>query len=297
MSFVLTLGLRATLLPLMKLALLLFLTASAFAAEPKVIPLYAGAAPGSENWKYEETSAVGPKDTVLRVGNITHPTLTTYLPEAGSSNGTAVIICPGGGFRYLAINSEGTEFATLLNSLGVTAFVLKYRVMRTGGADANDPGKMAERRKQVIPMAIADGQQAVRLVRSRAAEWGINPDRIVILGFSAGGYVAAGVALQHDAASRPNYVAPIYPGTPDDVTAPADAPPMFIVQADDDKTVPPTDHSIRLYEAWRKAGISAELHIYSRGGHGFGMRKHNLPVDTWPDRFRDWLDVQGLLKR
>lgn len=281
----------------MKLALLLFLTASAFAAEPKVIPLYAGEAPGSENWNYEETSAVGPKDTVLRVGNITHPTITTYLPEAGSSNGTAVIICPGGGFRYLAINSEGTELATWLNSLGVTAFVLKYRVMRTGDADANDPAKMAERRKQVIPMAIADGQQAVRLVRSRAAEWGINPDRIVILGFSAGGYVAAGVALQHDAASRPNYVAPIYLRTPDDVTAPADAPPMFIVQADDDKTVPPIDHSIRLYQAWKKEGISAELHIYSRGGHGFGMRKHNLPVDTWPDRFRDWLDVQGLLKR
>lgn len=281
----------------MKLALLLFLTASAFAAEPKVIPLYAGAVPGSENWNYEETSAVGPKDTVLRVGNITHPTLTTYLPEAGSSNGTAVIICPGGGFRYLAINSEGTELATWLNSLGVTAFVLKYRVMRTGDADANDPAKMAERRKQVIPMAIADGRQAVRLVRSGAAEWGINPDRIVILGFSAGGYVAAGVALQHDAESRPNYVAPIYPGTPDDVTAPADAPPMFIVQADDDKTVQPINHSIHLYQAWKKAGISAELHIYSRGGHGFGMRKHNLPADTWPDRFRDWLDVQGLLKR
>lgn len=297
MSYVLTLGLRATLLPLMKLALLLLLTASAFAAEPKVIPLYSGAAPGSENRNYEETSAVGPKDTVLRVGNITHPTLTTYLPEAGSSNGIAVIICPGGGFRYLAINSEGTELATWLNSLGVTAFVLKYRVMRTGDADANDPAKMAERRKQVIPMAIADGQQSVRLVRSRAAEWGINPDRIVILGFSAGGYVAAGVALRHDAESRPNYVAPIYPGTPDDVTAPTDAPPMFIVQADDDKTVPPIDHSIRLYQAWKKAGISAELHIYSRGGHGFGMRKHNLPADTWPDRFRDWLDVQGLLKR
>jgi acetyl esterase/lipase len=281
----------------MKLALLLFLTVSAFAAEPKVIPLYPGAAPGSESWNYEEKSTVGPQDTILRIGNITHPTLTAYVPETATANGTAIIVCPGGGFRYLAFDHEGTEVATWLNSIGVTAFVLKYRVMRTGDADEKDPAKVAERRKEIIPMAIADGQQAVRLVRSLASEWNINPDRIVILGFSAGGYVAAGVALQHDARSRPNYVAPIYPGTPDDVTAPPDAPPMFIVQADDDKTVPPVDHSIRLYQSWKKAGVPAELHIYSRGGHGFGMRKHNLPVDTWTDRFRDWLDVQGLLKR
>jgi acetyl esterase/lipase len=108
--------------------------------------------------------------------------------------------------------------------------------------------------------------------------------------------VAAAVALQHDAESRPSFVAPIYPGTPDDVTAPADAPPMFLVHADDDKTVDPVDHSIRLYQAWKKVGIPAELHIYSRGGHGFGMHKRGLPVDTWTDRFRDWLGVQGLLK-
>jgi acetyl esterase/lipase len=102
--------------------------------------------------------------------------------------------------------------------------------------------------------------------------------------------------MHHDADSRPNFAAPIYPGTPEEVTAPADAPPLFMVQADDDKTVPPVDNSIRLYQAWKKAGVSAELHIYSRGGHGFGMRKRNLPADTWPDRLRDWLDVQGLLK-
>src|SRR3954453_5815360 len=280
----------------MKLLALVLLAATAFAAEPKTIPLWPGLPPGSENWNYEEKDTVGPQDTTRRISNITRPTLTVYVPDAASTNGTAVIVCPGGGFRYLSIENEGSSVAQWLNSIGVTAFVLKYRVMRTGDADDSNAAKMTERRKAVIPLAIADGQQAIRLVRSRAQEWHLSADRIGILGFSAGGYVAAGVALQHDAESRLSFVAPIYPGTPDDVTAPADAPPMFLVHADDDKTVSPIDHSIRLYQAWKKVGIPAELHIYSRGGHGFGMRKRGLPVDTWTDRFRDWLGVQGLLK-
>jgi acetyl esterase/lipase len=280
----------------MKLLAVMLLAASSFAAEPKTIPLWPGLPPGSENWNYEEKDTVGPQDTTRRISNITHPTLTVYAPDTASANGTAVVVCPGGGFRYLSIENEGSSVAQWLNSIGVTAFVLKYRVMRTGDPEESDAAKMAERRKTVIPLAIADGQQAIRLVRSHAQEWHLAPERIGILGFSAGGYVAAAVALQHDAESRPSFVAPIYPGTPDDVTAPADAPPMFLVHADDDKTVAPVDHSIRLYQAWKKAGIPAELHIYSRGGHGFGMRKRGLPVDTWTDRFRDWLGVQGLLK-
>ena len=280
----------------MKLLALILLTASAFPAEPKTIPLWPGLPPGSENWHYEEKDTVGPQDTTRRISNITRPTLTVYVPDAASASGTAVVVCPGGGFRYLSIENEGSTVAQWLNSIGVTAFVLKYRVMRTGDPEASDAAKMAERRKTVIPLAIADGQQAIRLVRSRAQEWHLAPDRIGILGFSAGGYVAAGVALQHDAESRPNFVAPIYPGTPDDVTAPSDAPPMFLVHADDDKTVAPVDHSIRLYQVWKKVGVPAELHIYSRGGHGFGMHKRGLPVDTWTDRFRDWLGIQGLLK-
>src|SRR5579864_2236122 len=247
----------------MKLVFVLLMTASAFAAEPKVIPLYPGAAPGSENWNYEEKETIGPQDTLRRISDITHPTLTAYFADPALANGTAVIVCPGGGFRYLAIDHEGTDVAHWLNSLGVTAFVLKYRVMRTGDPAEKSPAKMDARKKEVIPLAIGDGQQAVRLVRSHAADWSIAPDRIVILGFSAGGYIAAGVALHHDAESRPNYVAPIYPGTPEDVAAPADAPPMFIVHADDDKTVAPIDHSVRLYESWKKVGAPVEIHIYS----------------------------------
>jgi len=226
-----------------KLLLLILLAVPVFASEPKVIPLWPGAAPGSESWNYEEGV---PQDASHPITNVTHPTLTAYFPDPSLGTGTAVIICPGGGFRELWVSHEGTDLARWLNSIGVAAFILKYRVMRTGDSDASDSAKMAERRKTVIPLAIADGQQAVRLVRSHAPEWGIARDRIGILGFSAGGYVAAAVALHHDADSRPNFAAPIYPGTPDDVTAPADAPLLFLVHADDDKVVTPLDHSIRL---------------------------------------------------
>jgi acetyl esterase/lipase len=280
----------------MRLLVGILLAGAAFAAEPKVIPLYPGAAPGSETWSYPETDAIGPQDKVRRIGNVTRPALLAYLPDASSANGTAVIVCPGGGFRYLALEYEGTDAAAWLNSMGVAAFVLKYRLVRTGDEGEKDAAVMAERRKTILPMAAADGQQAVRLVRSRAKEWGIAPDRIGIMGFSAGGYVAASVALEHDADSRPNFAAPIYGVIFSDVTAPADAPPLFLALADDDTSVPPVANSIRLYTAWKKAQIPAELHIYSKGGHGFGMRKTPLPVGAWTDRFRDWLGEQGLLK-
>lgn len=235
---------------------------------------------------------MGPRDDIRRVSNVTRPTLTVHRPAKG--NGTAMIVCPGGGFRILAIDHEGHEVARWLNSLGVTAFVLKYRVMRSDSAEAR-PANIVERRKTIMPLATADGQQAVRLVRSRAAEWGVAPDRIGIMGFSAGGYVAAAVALTTDPAARPNFAAPIYALVPEEAAPAAGAPPLFLVHADDDKTVPPLLNSVRLYSAWKKAQLPAELHVYSRGGHGFGMRKKGLPVDTWTDRLRDWLASQGLL--
>jgi acetyl esterase/lipase len=277
----------------MKLALLALLAFPMLAADHQVIPLYPGAAPGSENWNWPETSTVGPNDTILRIGNITKPALTVYLPDPAKANGTAMVVCPGGGFRILAYNHEGTEVAEYLNSLGVTVFLLKYRVMRTG--DAGEKAEAMARRAEAIKLGVADAQQAMKIVRSRAAEWKVRPDRIGIMGFSAGGWITSAVALNHDEQSRPNFAAPIYGALPDNFTVPKDAPPLFLAHADDDKTVPSL-RSIRLYTAWKEAGIPAELHIYTSGGHGFGMRKKNLPVDTWIERLRDWLGAQGLLK-
>ncbi|MGA2770694.1 MAG: alpha/beta hydrolase [Bryobacteraceae bacterium] len=274
----------------------ILLAAAAFAAEPREIPLYPGAAPGSENATYAEQETIGQQDHVRRIANVTHPVLLEYLPESAKATGTAWIVCPGGGFRYLAIDYEGTDLARWLNSNGVAAFVLKYRVMRTGNDGEKDPATMRDRLQTATAFALADGQQAVRVVRSRAAEWGIAPDRIGIIGFSAGGYVAAAVALHHDAASRPNFAAPIYPALPPDITVPADAPPLFLVHADDDATLSSVDNTVRLYTAWKKANIPAEMHIYLKGSHGFGMRKLGLPTDSWVDRFHDWLGLEGLLK-
>ncbi len=149
--------------------------------------------------------------------------------------------------------------------------------MRTGDAGERDSAELATRSKTIIPLAVADGLRAVSLVRSRAGEWHLAKDRIGILGFSAGGHVAAAVAMHHNDASRPDFVALLYPGTPEELNPPTDAPPMFLAQADDDKSVPPADHAIRFYDAWKKAGLSAEMHIYSRGGHGLGCARRAFP--------------------
>ena len=143
-------------------------------------------------------------------------------------------------------------------------------------------------------MGVADGLQAMKLVRRRAAEWGVAPDRIGIMGFSAGGSVTTGVALEYDADSRPDFAAPIYSAPIEDISVPADAPPLFIAVAHDDPFA--ASASVPLYSAWSAAGRSAELHIYSKGGHGFGMYKQGLPADHWIDHFGDWLQVQGVLE-
>ena len=280
----------------MKLLSLLLISAAVLTAAPPVVNLYPGPAPGSEDWNWQESYTVGPKDDIGRISNVTVPSLTVYLPDKSKANGTGIVICPGGGFRILAIDHEGHEMARWLNSLGVAAFVLKYRVMRTGDDGEKDKEVMAARRKQAIEFGAADALEAMRLVRSRAAEWGVAKDRIGITGYSAGGYMTTAVALTHDPAARPDFAAPIYATMPEDLTPPPGAPPLFLVHADDDRTVSSVRNSVRMYSAWKQAGFSAELHIYSKGGHGFGMRKHDLPVDQWPDRLRDWLDTLGLLK-
>lgn len=256
------------------------------------IPLYVGAAPGSESWTWQEDE-VPPRDDKRRVRNVVKPTLTVYL--AAQPNGTAVIVCPGGGFRHLAIDHEGHEVARWLNSLGVTAFVLKYRLTRTGDAGEKDAAVMSKRREEAIGLASADGREAIRLVRRRAKEFAVRADRVGILGFSAGGWVAAAAALEHDEQSRPDFAAPIYPAVPPEAKAPARPMPLFLVHADDDKTVDAWQHSARLYGVWKGAGAPAELHVFAQGGHGFGMRAQKKPVDQWTARLREWMAAQGLL--
>lgn len=241
------------------------------------------------------------------VTNVSQPTLTVYAPAPSTANGTAVIICPGGGFYILGINHEGVDVAKWLNARGVTAFVLKYRLVPTGEdgvadllavlGDPLDVRKLDGKIAAVVPLAVADGLAAVGYVRSHAAELGIAPDRVGIMGFSAGGTVAAAVALQYRAGTRPDFVAPIYPymGVVKKVRVPNDAPPMFVAAAADDELRLVPD-STSLFERWLAAGKSAELHIYAKGGHGFGLREQKLPTDQWIERFADWLGVQGLLK-
>jgi acetyl esterase/lipase len=276
-------------------------SASPSHTQPTVIPLWPHGAPGSENWTQQEQETIIPPSLRV-VRNVAQPTLTAYLPSPSAANGTAAIVCPGGGFHFLSIDMEGTDVARWLNARGVAAFVLKYRLIRTGDdfpagvwENLGDPDKMAGLMKPLRPLLTADGQQAIRLVREHASEWGISADRIGIMGFSAGGAVTVSVALERDASSRPDYAAAIYAGGRLDVPIPADAPPLFVLCASDDQMVAPS-HSVRLYADWTAAGHPAELHIYSRGGHGFGMRKQGLPSDTWIERFGDWLQVQGLLE-
>jgi acetyl esterase/lipase len=268
-------------------------------ARPQVIPLWPGGAPGSEDWtEQEQESLIPPRLKVVR--NVTQPTLTAFLPDPAVATGTAVIVCPGGAFHFLSIDIEGTDVARWLNARGVSAFVLRYRLVCTGDdfpqevwETLNDRQAMAAVIVSLRPLIRADGQQAVRLVRQYATEWGIAPDRIGMIGFSAGSTVTVSVALEHDADSRLDFAGAIYGGRRQDIPIPADAPPLFILCADDDAMASP--ESVRLYSDWKAAGHPAELHIYSKGGHGFGMRKQGLPSDSWIDRFGDWLQVQGLL--
>ncbi|HXG63700.1 MAG TPA: alpha/beta hydrolase [Blastocatellia bacterium] len=279
---------------------LLFVIAGVANAQ-KVIRLYPGAAPGSEKWTHQEKEYFSPIWNTQVVTNVSQPTLTLYSPEPAKALGTAVIICPGGGFHALSINSEGVEVARWLAARGVTAFVLKYRLVPTGDDGVKEVmAKIGNRQKlnadnaAVVPLAVADGLAAVSYVRKHAAEFGISPQRIGLMGFSAGGTVTAAVAFQYSAESRPDFVAPIYPymGAVPEAAVPPDAPPMFIAAASDDELGLAPD-SISLYSKWLAAGKSVEIHIYSKGGHGFGMRKKNLPSDYWIDRFGDWLQIEG----
>jgi acetyl esterase/lipase len=263
----------------------------ACSARSQTVNIWPGVAPGSEHWTQKERTI---KDTPLGtvIFNVVTPTLTAYLPERSKATGTAVIIAPGGAFVALAIDLEANVIARRFQERGIAAFVLKYRIMEKRGEGIPANMDMDEAGKY----GIADGIQALKVVRRHAAEWGVSPDRVGLMGFSAGAMVASGALLQQDAAARPNFAAMIY-GAPFGVMPPIPAklPPMFLAWAQDDAVA--LDPVVKFYEALRSAGQKPEVHIFSAGGHGFGMRKQGTSSDHWIEAFDYWLEAQGLTKR
>lgn len=241
---------------------------------------------------------------VMRVGNVSKPTLTLYRADSASDPTAAVVVCPGGGYHILALDLEGTEVCEWLNSIGVTAVLLKYRVPRRPDRPPYEP-------------PLQDVQRALGLVRARASEWGVDPRRIGVLGFSAGGHLAA-MASTHfetrmydkiDAADevscRPDYSILIYPGylsakdqpwqvSPELTIAAGKTPPTFLAMAEDDGVG--VENPLAYYLALKKAGVPAEMHLYPSGGHGYGLRRTEKLVTTWPDRVADWMKAGGWLK-
>ena len=268
------------------------------------VPLWAGGAPGSESMALKNEVVDGPRQgqDFTRIRSIHNPSLIVYLPPKEKATGAAMIIAPGGGHRFLSIDMEGTNVAEWLNTNGIAAFVLKYRLAREEGS----PYK-------VEVDAFADSQRAIRLVRSRAEEWNLNTSKIGFMGFSAGGELAAMVSTRYDAgkpdaadpierqSSKPNYQVLIYPGIRPDAASitevTKDTPPTFMLCADNDKG--PSTAIPALYLALKKAGVPAEIHIYNSGGHGFGLRKNpkaNIVYSTWVMRLQEWISDVGMSK-
>ena len=277
-----------------------------------------GIPPSSEKWTWHEQTMQVPMSgsTALTtmVRNVVLPTLTLFQPATGTANGTSLLVAPGGAFRFLMMDSEGYDMARWLTQLGVTAFVLRYRVAHMPEDDTEmlafmhnlmnvlplqrrgeeKPPVGDEATEQARTWAEEDGRQAIRFVREHAREWGLDPNRIGIAGFSAGGGVVMGTVMQHDAKSKPDFATGIYPGYTTATPVPDDAPPLFLAIADGDILVAPLS-AARLYEAWHKAGKPVELHIFAGGEHGFGMKKQHLPTDSWIDLFKNWLAAQDYL--
>ena len=267
------------------------------------IPLYEGAAPGSEEWDWNENAATTASGLPM-IQNVVNPVLLYYPPDPSVAVSTAMIVAPGGGTRTLMMSYEGVDIARRLNELGVHAFVLKYRLIHI---DPENPGKRPESYKKgmgflgkqagqnVRKMAAADGQQAVRILRQQAGKFSIAPNRIGIMGFSAGGRVTVATVMG-PADARPDFAAPIYAPAGKEydlpIIVPENAPPLFIATAADDQVIP-WHCSQDLFEAWQEAGHPAEIHIFQTGRHGFVQKGGG--ADHFMDRLEEWLRVNGLL--
>jgi acetyl esterase/lipase len=282
------------------------------------IPIWPGVVPDAmpmpgPEYSKTGTSLIAGKPVVV-VSNVSQPTMTVYSPKE-KNTGVAVVVFPGGGFQILAMDFEGTEVCDWLTAKGITCVLLKYRV----------PSKPYDwhcdcrpHNRQLSVPSLEDAQRALRLVRSHAAQWHIDPHKIGVLGFSAGGYLVAEVSTSFkrrlytpvDAAdkesSRPDFAVAVYPGhlAPEDdtesyalnpnVPVSADTPPTFLVQAEDDK-VDGVQQSLVYYAALKKAGVLVEMHLYAHGGHAFGLRRTSLPITGWPELVDAWLKTTGIL--
>lgn len=278
----------------------LFILSSTIRAQQVIkLPVYhATSSPSSSNKEKEYYSDIWGAQILT---NVTEPTLIVYKPEKQDANRTSVIICPGGGYHALQITHEGTDIAKWLSAKGITAFILKYRLVPTGNDGVkefedkkNDRSnkKFEEDMAEYRLKAIADTKEAIKYVRKHASEFGVSSNRIGIMGLSVGGHIVTAVGLDYTTETRPDFVASIYHylDTLKNLPVPKDAPPMFITAASEDN-LPDAKDSIELYSKWIDAGKSVELHLYTKGGHSFGMKKQNLPSDTWIQRFYEWLEV------
>ena len=265
------------------------LTTSLFAAGE--IPLWPGGAPGSEG-----KTAPEKEDTNHNVSSVHNPSITAFLPAAGKGNGAAILVIPGGGHSKLCIGHEGTDIAQWFADHGVAAFMLKHRLAREEGSTY-----------KIEVEALADTQRAMRLIRSRAGEWNIDPARLGAIGFSAGGELVALAWMRPFAGNpeakdpidrldaRPAFQGLIYPGRSGDIVPTKDAPPAFLACGEKDRQ-DISEGLAEVYLRFKRAGISAEFHVYAGVGHGFGFRPTNKgPVAAWPDRMLEWLDAKGFL--
>jgi len=271
------------------------------------LPVWPGVAPGAPANPPAETDTTTAKDNLIagkpliRLGNVSTPTLTLYK-ATGNNTGAAVVVFPGGGYNILAIDLEGTEVCDWLTAAGINCVLLKYRVPGTGPYPKS-------------PAALQDAQRSLGLVRQHAAEWGIDPKRIGVLGFSAGAHLAAALSTHYDKrlydpidaadqlTCRPDFAVIVYPGylaladknfAPNaDINPTAQTPPTFIVQAEDDPVH--VENAVVYFLALKNAHVPAELHIYAQGGHGYGLRRTALPVTTWPQAVEVWLHTIGIL--